>query len=268
MSELDAKGVGDYFARVGTVSEWWTPGSGPLAFHYNAELQVLEDRLAIDPEWKVLDVGTGPGRFGALFAGRGCHVIGVDLNPEMLEIASDTARGLGLENLFEVRTANAEDLSEFADGSFDVVCCMELFDHLPDLHKALAEMRRVLKPGGRFLYTYVPSESLYGCLGNIYRWLHARARPSELMISRTYSRGSIVSLLAESGLRLERYWGVGVFCVSAQTRLFGDNAVVRALTAIARAESRRWPYFSSRIIARHCAHVVGLARALTETASP
>ena len=267
MSELDAKAVGDYFARAGTVSEWWTPGSGPLAFHYNAELHVLEDQLAIDPDWKVLDVGTGPGRFGALFAGHGCRVIGVDLNPDMLEIASDTARRLGLEDRFEVRTANAEDLSEFADASFDVVCCMELFDHLPDLRRALAEMRRVLKPGGRFLYTYVPSESLYGFLGNIYRWLRARTRPSELMISRTYSLRAVASLLAASGLRLERYWGVGVFCVSAQTRLFGDNAMVRGLTAIARAESRRWPYFSTPMIARHGAHVVALARPVAEVAS-
>lgn len=267
MSELDAKGVGDYFARAGTVSEWWTPGSGPLAFHYNAELHVLEDQLAIDPNWKVLDVGTGPGRFGALFAGRGCQVIGIDLNPDMLEIANNTARGLGLEDHFQVRAANAEDLSEFADGSFDVVCCMELFDHLPDLRKALSEMRRVLKPDGRFLYTYVPSESLYGLVGNLYRWLRARTRPSELMISRTYSRAGVGSLLAESGLRLERYWGVGLLCVSAQTRLFGDSAIVRALTAIARAESRRWPYYSAPSIARHGAHVVALARPVPETAT-
>lgn len=267
MSELDAKGVGDYFARAGTISQWWTPGSGPLAFHYNAELHILEDQFAIDPNWKVLDVGTGPGRFGALFAGRGCQVIGIDLNPDMLEMANDTARGLGLEGQFEVKTGNAEDLSEFADSSFDVVCCMELFDHLPDLHTALAEMRRVLKPDGHFLYTYVPTESLYGCLGNIYRWLRARTRPSELMLSRTYSRNSICSLLAESGLQPERYWGVGVFCVSAQTRLFGNNAIVRALTAIARAEARRWPYYSAPGIARHGAHVVALARPLPDAAS-
>ena len=80
------------------------------------------------------------------------------------------------------------------------------------------------------------------------------------MFSRTYSRDALESLLAESGLRLERYWGVGLFCVSAQTRLFGDNLIVRALTAIARAESRRWPYYTARAIARHGAHVVALAR--------
>ena len=125
------------------------------------------------------------------------------VNIGMLEIATDTARVLGLSDHFDVQSGNAEDLSEFPDGSFDVVCCMELFDHLPDLHKALAEMRRVLAPGGRFLYTYVPSESLYGCLGNVYRWLRARTRPSEPMLSRTYSRAAVCALLSESGLRLE-----------------------------------------------------------------
>ena len=40
------------------------------------------------------------------------------------------------------------------------------------------EMRRVLKPGGRFIFTYVPGESIYGALGNTYRWLRARTRPS------------------------------------------------------------------------------------------
>ena len=37
MTELDAKRVGDYFAKPDTVSEWWTPDSGPLAFHYDAD---------------------------------------------------------------------------------------------------------------------------------------------------------------------------------------------------------------------------------------
>jgi SAM-dependent methyltransferase len=256
---LDARAVGEYFAREGTVSEWWTPSSGPLAFHYNAELQVLEDRLEIDPAWRVLDVGTGPGRFGALFAGRGCQVVGVDLNPDMLEIARGTAAGLGLTERFEVREASAEDLSSFEDASFDVVCCMELFDHLPDLSRALGEMRRKLRPGGHFLFTYVPNESLYGKLGNLYRWLRARTQPSELMISRTYTSSEARAALARADLTLDRYFGIGVLCVNAQTRLFGDNLVVRALTALARAECQRWPYFETPMLARRGAHVVGFA---------
>lgn len=261
---LDARAVGEYFAREGTVSEWWTPASGPLAFHYNAELQVIEDGIGIDPAWRVLDVGTGPGRFGALFAGRGCRVTGVDLNPDMLEIARGTARGLGLAERFEVVQGNAEELSGFDDAAFDVVLCMELFDHLPRLDAALRAMRRVLAPGGRFLFTYVPSESLYGMLGNLYRRLRAHMRPGELMISRTYSHDQIRRALGDAGLALESHWGIGALCVNAQTRLFGENPLVRLATAIARAEHRRWPYYDGHrqpLRARRGAHVLGVARA-------
>jgi 2-polyprenyl-3-methyl-5-hydroxy-6-metoxy-1,4-benzoquinol methylase len=258
--DLD-ENVTEYFSTSGTVSEWWTPDSGPLAFHYAAEIQVLAEELSIDPAWRVLDVGTGPGRFGAFFAERGCRVTGVDLNPDMLEIARETARRQRVEDRFEIVRGSAEDLSQFDDGAFDVVLCMELFDHLPDLGLALVEMRRALKAGGRFLFTYVPSESIYGAAGNLYRRLLARLKPADRMISRTYSLREVRSQLARRGLHLDRYWGVGVFCANAQTRLLGDNAVVRGLTAVARAEASRWPYYRAPWLARHGAHVVGLARA-------
>jgi cyclopropane fatty-acyl-phospholipid synthase-like methyltransferase len=260
-SDLD-ESVTDYFSREGTVSEWWTPDSGPLAFHYAAEVRVLAEQLALDPAWRVLDVGTGRGRFGIFFAERGCRVTGVDLNPDMLEIARETARQCHVEDRFEAVRGSAEDLSQFGDGSFDVVACMELFDHLPDLGRALSEMRRKLKVGGRFVFTYVPTESLYGTLGNVYRWLRARFAPGELSISRTYSLGEVRSQLSERGLRLDDYWGVGVFCANAQTRLLGENAIVRGLNAVARAEASRWPYHRAPLLARHSAHVVGLATAV------
>jgi len=260
-SDLD-RDVTDYFAAPGTVSEWWTPDSGPLAFHYAAEIQVLAEQLTIDPAWRVLDVGTGPGRFGAFFAERGCQVTGVDLNPDMLEIARENSRRRQLESRFEVVHGSAEDLSRFGDGAFDVVLCMELFDHLPDLGRALSEMRRVLAPNGRFLFTYVPSDSIYGALGNVYRRLRARLKPAGQMISRTYALRDLRPQLAGHGLKLERYWGVGVLCANAQTRLLGDNAITRGLNAVARAEASRWPYYRAPWLARHGAHVVGLARAV------
>jgi hypothetical protein len=82
------------------------------------------------------------------------------------------------------------------------------------------------------------------------------------MISRTYSLGEVRSQLSQRGLRLDDYWGVGVFCANAQTRLLGENAVVRGLTAVARAEASRWPYHRAPLLARHGAHVVGLASAV------
>ena len=260
MSQLYARRVRDYFSSRNTVATWWSPEEGPLAFHYDAELSVLDDHLSYDPAWRVLDVGTGRGRFGAHFAARGCRVTGVDLNPDMLEIARENARRRGVADRFDVCHASADDLGAFGEQAFDVVLCMELFDHLPDLAAPLREMRGRLAPGGRFLFTYVPSESLYGSLGNLYRAAKGMRRRGSETISRTYSLAEIRRRLSEQDLLLERYWGVGVLCANAQTRLFGRNPLLRISTAIARAEARRWPYHTRPSVARHAAHVVGLAR--------
>lgn len=261
MSDLDSDRVPEYFSRRSTVSEWWTPDEGPLAFHYDAELQVLEDNLSIDPAWRVLDVGTGRGRFGAFFASRGCDVWGVDLNPEMVELARETAARRGLGDRFTIEAGSATELSAFAKAPRDLVLCMELFDHLPDLPLALRELRSATVEGGRFAFTYVPSESLYGALGNVYRAIKRRWQPKELLISRTYSLAEIRALLASAGFELEAYWGVGVLCLNAQTRLFENNLLARAMTGLARLEARFRPYYGGRL-ARHGAHVVGVARPL------
>jgi 2-polyprenyl-3-methyl-5-hydroxy-6-metoxy-1,4-benzoquinol methylase len=187
-------------------------------------------------------------------------VIGVDLSLEMIERARARAQAAGLEQRFEARFGRAENLGELGREQFDVVLCMELFDHLPDLRAALRSMRRVIRPDGRFAFTYVPRESLYGMLGNVYRRLRAWFAPGELMISRTWSFAEIERCLRAEGFELERHFGVGALCVSAQTRLFGNSGLQRLATAVARAEARRWPYHSGRFLARRGAHVVGLAR--------
>jgi len=262
MVDLDPQHVSRYFERSGTVETWWTPDTGPLAFHYDAELLVLERELGIDPSWRVLDVGTGRGRFGAFFARRGCRVVGVDANQGMLDAAREVARHDGTLDRFELRRGVAEDLSRLDLAPFDVALCMELFDHLPDLRGPLREIHRVLKPGGRFSFTYVPGESLYGMLGNVYRWSRTRKDGSEKLISRTYGFSEIERTLEIAGFRLDAIFGVGLLCVSAQTRLFTSNPVLRLLTAIARMESRVRPYYSAKQLARHGAHVVGIATRL------
>jgi 2-polyprenyl-3-methyl-5-hydroxy-6-metoxy-1,4-benzoquinol methylase len=178
----------------------------------------------------------------------------------MLEQARLTARRFEVEERFELSRGNAEDLAAFDAGGFDVVLCMELFDHLPHLERALREMRARLRPGGRMLFTYVPSESLYGLLGNAYRLLRRRRRENEPMISRTYRHREIRAQLEGSGLVLERLWGIGVLCLNAQTRLFAGSRLSRWLLALARAEARRHPYYENPLLARLGAHALGLAR--------
>lgn len=250
-------GVHDYFAAAGTVGAWWTPEEGPLRFHYDAELTILERHLPLAPGARVLDLGTGRGRFGTWFAARGARVTGIDLNPDMVAIARSRAQAAGLAEHFEVRHGSADDLSGVAPGTFDLVLGMELFDHLPALAPVLAEARRVLTPAGRLACTYVPGESLYGAVGDVYRWW--RRRGGDRIISRTYRAAEIEASLAAQGFRIEGAWGIGLLCVTAQTRLFQGSRLFRALTAVARGEAALCRYYARPWVARRASHVVVVA---------
>lgn len=72
----------------------------------------------------------------------------IDLSPEMLEIARDRAREVGRE--VDLREGDAHQLA-FPDGSFDAVVCTFSLCNIPDVERALSEMRRVLRPGGKLI---------------------------------------------------------------------------------------------------------------------
>ncbi len=99
----------------------------------------------------VLDVATGTGRPALTIAktvGPNGKVVGVDLSPEMLDVANEEAAYLGLTNVvFQV--VNDESLSMFSDNTFDSVVCRNGLMFMPDPVKALKAFLRVLKPGGK-----------------------------------------------------------------------------------------------------------------------
>ena len=78
----------------------------------------------------------------------GIRLTGVDLSPLMLAAARERAADLGLT--VDLREAEAEHLP-FGDASFDTVVCTLSLCSIPDDHRAVAETRRVLRPGGRFV---------------------------------------------------------------------------------------------------------------------
>ena len=100
----------------------------------------------------VLDIGCGAGVdtiFAAKMTGPFGKVVGIDLIPEMLQRAKANLKLLNL-NYVTYEEASSDKLS-FADENFDVVISNGVFNLVPDKTKALSEVFRVLKPGGRLM---------------------------------------------------------------------------------------------------------------------
>jgi ubiquinone/menaquinone biosynthesis C-methylase UbiE len=103
-----------------------------------------------------LEIGSGTGYFSLNLLQLGAieRLTATDISPGMLKRLSNTAAGLGLE-VETVRT-EAEQLP-LADESFDIVFGHAVLHHIPDLEKAFAEFRRVLRPGGTIVFAGEPS---------------------------------------------------------------------------------------------------------------
>ena len=96
---------------------------------------------------EVLEVAVGTGR-NFPFYPEGVRLTGIDLSPVMLEIARKKADELGLDA--DLREGDAQELP-FPDASFDAVVCTLSLCNIPDDRRAVAEMKRVLRPRGRLL---------------------------------------------------------------------------------------------------------------------
>jgi arsenite methyltransferase len=104
----------------------------------------------LQPGERVLDLGSGAGTdslVAAQMVGPGGSVTGIDMTPQMLAKARAAASEMGVGNVTFVES-EAEELP-FADASFDVVVSNGVIDLIPDKDAVLAELYRVLVPGGR-----------------------------------------------------------------------------------------------------------------------
>jgi len=124
---------------IPVVREWAGPVTG-----------LMLDLARIGPGSRVLDIAAGEGDQSLTVAqrvGPSGYVLATDIAPNLVAIATRVFRGAGLQNA-EARVMDAEDLT-VEDASFDAVICRFGLFFLPNVSKALLEMRRALKPGGR-----------------------------------------------------------------------------------------------------------------------
>jgi 2-polyprenyl-6-hydroxyphenyl methylase/3-demethylubiquinone-9 3-methyltransferase len=135
-------------AKFGALAQsWWDPqGSSkplhelnPVRLRYIEQIRALADR-------QVCDVGCGGGILSESMARAGAQVLGIDLSPAVIEVAELHALEAKLGVAY--RVVSAEDLARERAGTFDVVTCMEMLEHVPDPAATLAALSTLVKPGG------------------------------------------------------------------------------------------------------------------------
>lgn len=127
---------------------------GQTGWLTRAEQDQFIEWLEISPESKILDIACGSGQPVLRIASKtGCHVTGVDLHSDGITAAQKAASDAGLEQRTKFHVADAGKPLNYEADHFDVVTCIDAINHLPDRQEVLAEWYRVLRPGGRLLFT-------------------------------------------------------------------------------------------------------------------
>lgn len=189
-------------------------------------IPVLLDGLA-STGGALLDVGTGPGRLAREASERGWTVTAVDPAAQMLAIAETTAAAATCVQ------AALPDLP-FADGSFDAVVAGYVVNHLQDPHGGVAEMVRVMRPGGRLAVTIWPAEltAMNQMWADVIDQAQVERRPAASPpagsdFART--EDGLARLFAGAGLRVETSVSMWEFAMDADLLWTGVEAGIAAI---------------------------------------
>ena len=161
---------------------------------------------------RALDVGCGGGLLSEALARSGASVTGIDLAPGMVEVARLHAAEEGAA--IDYRVASAEELAETLPGTFDVITCMEMLEHVPQPQRMLATLAALVRPGGAvfvstlnrnlksFLLAIVGAEYVLKLLPRGTHEYDRLIRPSELA---RWARAAGLAPRAIAGIELNPY---------------------------------------------------------------
>ena len=200
---------------------WWDPTSEFRPLHEINPLRLGHiERLAGGLAGKrILDVGCGGGILAEAMAARGAQVTGIDLAEKPLKVAMLHRMESGCA--VDYRLLSAEQLAAEAPGSFDVVTCMEMLEHVPEPASTVAACARLAKPGGWVFFSTInrnPKSFLFAIVGAEYvlrllpKGTHEYARfirPSELSAFCRQAGLDVVDLTGMTYNPLARTYALG-----------------------------------------------------------
>lgn len=190
------------------AAQWWDREGqmGPLHEINPLRLGYI-DRHANLPGKRLLDVGCGGGILAEAAAKAGAEVTGIDLAQASLQVAKLHALETGTSVDYQEITAEA--LAESAAGSFDIVSCLEMLEHVPDPASVVEACAKLAKPGAAIFFSTInrnPKSYLFSVIGAEYvlkllpKGTHDYARfikPSELA---QWARAAGLEVLDMTGL--------------------------------------------------------------------
>ena len=173
------------------AGRWWDPNSEFKPLHDINPLRLdYIDRIAPLAGKRVIDVGCGGGLLTEGMAARGADVTGIDMGKTPLSVARLHQHESGLE--IDYRQVTAEQVASEQPGSFDIVTCLEMLEHVPNPATTISACAALVKDDGRIFFSTInrnPKAYLFAVIGAEYllhmlpRGTHDYAkfiRPSEM----------------------------------------------------------------------------------------
>jgi len=213
------------------AARWWDPDgeSRPLHDLNPVRAAYVAGRANLRGA-RVVDVGCGGGLLSEALARAGANVTAIDLGDKLIEIAKLHLFESNLQVDYRVQSSTA--LAEAEPASFDVACCMELIEHVPDPQALIRDLSAMLKPGGQlFLSTLNRTPAAFGAaivgaeyvMGLLPRGTHHYAqflKPSE-----------VATMLRRFDLELEDIKGLAYNPLTRNASLSSNTAVNYVLAA-------------------------------------
>lgn len=163
--------------------------------------KLVREQVGVVAGLKVLEVACGRGGFARELARAGAAVTGCDFSYVALSIAEKKQRSAGNAGAHFVQ-GDAQDLP-FASCSFDVVISCETIEHVPDARKALREMFRVSRPGGRLFLT-TPNYANFMGLYELYAKVRHPGRKDDQPFDRRQWFPQIRGFVSSAGWKIVR----------------------------------------------------------------